>query len=533
MLGKNEKFLSTFGHGLTASDVDGKQVASGGLFSMIRASGEMDVLEKKIASRTAAGKSTARLDKKLGKAQQSITRIGSITKEGFNFLNTAETTLFDLQKAQVSGRGTPGMGVTGGRRSLNPNGSPKSVRDARGRFQAVYDPTGPGPYFSTATTDPLPKNSKVNVMRGPRGGYSAQVTLPSGQTQQRFISSQVGSQFFQGGAGYSGNLLASTAGGVVTQSMMGYMRGAQGKIRAGGLSGHALRAANVAVDDAVKVIGRMTDAGTGFRAGSGLQSVDDLASAVRSGAKDLYGTVDDVLAAQTRVAQAKGTAGRKLTTSSFGLSGRAKADQRAKRLDPKLVGKATGGDMVVLRGRTAAGMAPNAALADNIIAQNTAMAEGTASKVMLTKDVSDDVIRSLGAKEVGKDFLEKGFLKSYGVRGTAQAFMHGGSEARKLMINRGMGGAMRFANPILMASAVYDISKMASTAIIGGGARLARDAVKSMQGSINKPSFGMGFVDNEVAATSRARGVMAIQNSRLNARSALGSEGAMMAARFG
>jgi hypothetical protein len=54
-----------------------------------------------------------------------------------------------------------------------------------------------------------------------------------------------------------------------------------------------------------------------------------------------------------------------------------------------------------------------------------------------------------------------------------------------------------------------------------------------MQGSMNKPLFGAGFKDNEVAATSRSRGVMAIQNSRLNARSSLGSEGAMMAAHFG
>lgn len=54
-----------------------------------------------------------------------------------------------------------------------------------------------------------------------------------------------------------------------------------------------------------------------------------------------------------------------------------------------------------------------------------------------------------------------------------------------------------------------------------------------MQGTINKPLFGTGYVDNEVAASSRARGVMAIQNSRLNARSLLGSEASMMAAHFG
>jgi hypothetical protein len=45
--------------------------------------------------------------------------------------------------------------------------------------------------------------------------------------------------------------------------------------------------------------------------------------------------------------------------------------------------------------------------------------------------------------------------------------------------------------------------------------------------------FGMGYNDTEAAATSRARGVMAIQNSRLNARSMLGSEAGMMAAHFG
>ena len=516
---------------MTSADVGGQQAATGGMFSMVRASGEMDVLEKKIARRTAAGKSTGRLEKKLGKAQQSISRIGSITREGFDFFNTAETTLFDLQKSQVSLRGTPGMGATGGARSLSPTGYPLSVRDAKtGRFGAKYDPLS-RPYFSTVGKDALPGSSKVNVIRGKAGGYSAQVTLPNGKTQQRFISKDVGAQFFGGGVGYSGNVLASTAGGPLTQSMMGYMRGAQGYIRAGGLSGHALRTANVAVDDAVKVMEHMTSAGRGFRAGSGLQSIDDLASAVKSGAKDLYGTVDDILGAQTRVAEAGGKAGRTLTTDSFGVNSRTKAAQKAKRFNPN-IGKATGGDMVVVRGRSAAGMAPNAALADNVIVQNTAMAEGTASKVMLTKDVTDDAIRALGSKEIGKDILEKGFLKSYGLKNTMSAFKES-KEARKLILNSGMGGAMRFANPILTASAVYDISKMAATAIIGGGARLARDAVKSMQGSINKPSFGMGFVDNEVAATSRARGVMAIQNSRLNARSSLGSEGAMMAAKFG
>jgi len=69
--------------------------------------------------------------------------------------------------------------------------------------------------------------------------------------------------------------------------------------------------------------------------------------------------------------------------------------------------------------------------------------------------------------------------------------------------------------------------------VIKSGINFARDANKSLQGSINKPMFGMGYKDTEAAATSRARGVMAIQNSRLNARSMLGSEAAMMAAHYG
>lgn len=84
---------------------------------------------------------------------------------------------------------------------------------------------------------------------------------------------------------------------------------------------------------------------------------------------------------------------------------------------------------------------------------------------------------------------------------------------------------------------IFDIAKL--------GAALGRDLIfnpiangvkegfKSFTGQISKAPFGMGYVDNEVAATSRARGVMAIQNSRLNARSLLGSEGSMLHAHFG
>ncbi len=105
----------------------------------------------------------------------------------------------------------------------------------------------------------------------------------------------------------------------------------------------------------------------------------------------------------------------------------------------------------------------------------------------------------------------------------------------KLAARYGMAQASKAMGPINIvgtAAVVYDLGKMAASGIVSAG-NFAKEAVKSMQGSMRKPLFGMGYQDNEVAATSRSRGVMAIQNSRLNARSMLGAEAGMMAAHFG
>lgn len=120
---------------------------------------------------------------------------------------------------------------------------------------------------------------------------------------------------------------------------------------------------------------------------------------------------------------------------------------------------------------------------------------------------------------------------------SGQYLAQGGSKAVAAKF-AGMG-AMRAGGALLgpfsvlaTGQLIYDVTKGVGK-IAAAGVGFARDAVKSMQGTINKPMFGAGFRDNEVAATSRSRGVMAIQNSRLNARSLLGSEAAMMAAHFG
>ena len=137
------------------------------------------------------------------------------------------------------------------------------------------------------------------------------------------------------------------------------------------------------------------------------------------------------------------------------------------------------------------------------------------------------------AKAAGFDqATRKGMLlgtEKIGITRGVQIASKGGA---KFMAARGVQAAAKFAGPVGWVMLAYDVGKLAGQGV-ANGIDLAKDAVKSFQGSIYKPAFGMGYRDNETAATSRARGVMAIQNSRLNARSVLGSEAGMMAAHFG
>jgi hypothetical protein len=152
-----------------------------------------------------------------------------------------------------------------------------------------------------------------------------------------------------------------------------------------------------------------------------------------------------------------------------------------------------------------------------------------AIKQVLPAGATDDMAEKfLMSKLRGGDGIRAG-MKAHDV--TVKAIAQN-TAARNVMLTRGAGIALRTANVLGTASLAYDLGKMAGEVVVSG-INLARDAYKSVQGSINKPAFGMGYQDTEAAATSRARGVMAIQNSRLNARSVLGSEAGMMAAHFG
>jgi hypothetical protein len=90
----------------------------------------------------------------------------------------------------------------------------------------------------------------------------------------------------------------------------------------------------------------------------------------------------------------------------------------------------------------------------------------------------------------------------------------------------------RAAGPIGWALLARDVAVMTGK-VFSSAAKTAIDAGNSVKGSIDKPIMGMGFRDNMVASTSRQRGVMAISNSRLNMRSALGNEAAGIHAAWG
>jgi len=139
-------------------------------------------------------------------------------------------------------------------------------------------------------------------------------------------------------------------------------------------------------------------------------------------------------------------------------------------------------------------------------------------------------VGSKAGAEAAEVALEKGVFKTLGKKGVMKAVST--KEGAKVLGARALGMALPGINLVMMASLVYDLGQMAGE-VVKSGINLAKDANKSLQGSINKPLFGMGYKDTEAAATSRARGVMAIQNSRLNARSMLGSEASMMAAHYG
>ena len=122
------------------------------------------------------------------------------------------------------------------------------------------------------------------------------------------------------------------------------------------------------------------------------------------------------------------------------------------------------------------------------------------------------------------------------MRAAQHATHRGGGPAAGANLKLAGGAALRvgarFAGPIGWGLLARDVGRFAGRTT----ARTVSTAIAAV-GSYTSPTrtgiMQQSFTDNEVTRTSRARGVNAIQNSRLNSRSVLGNESAAMAAHFG
>jgi hypothetical protein len=173
-----------------------------------------------------------------------------------------------------------------------------------------------------------------------------------------------------------------------------------------------------------------------------------------------------------------------------------------------------------------------AALENNSKLLNTAVNRGASSGAYaFAPSMADDIVKARFGT-MATDIVGKGIIKSMGVKGAVQAAKAGGARVGLAVAGEAALAAIPGVNLIFAADMAYQLAKLAGKGV-KAGINFAKDGLKSMEGTMNNGVFGNGYQDNEVAATSRARGVMAIQNSRLNARSLLGSEASMMHAHFG
>ena len=163
---------------------------------------------------------------------------------------------------------------------------------------------------------------------------------------------------------------------------------------------------------------------------------------------------------------------------------------------------------------------------------NSALTRGNFAGGQFVSSLADDAVKArMGA--MATEIVDKGIIKSLGIKGAAKAAQYGGARVGLAVAGEIALKAVPGLNLIFAADMAYQLAKLAGKGV-AAGINFGKAGMKSMQGNMYNGLFNAGsYKDDEVRATSRARGVAAIQNSRLNARSLLGSEGAMMAAHFG
>jgi len=231
---------------------DDLEIMSGGFFAQLRAGNKQTILEKKIAARQAAGKDVTKLSKRLAQAQQYSIDAARFNNPGVDPFNTKQITLRELQAAQVNARTTTGKKAT----TALHFGSP-----------ATHRVGGPGlakeAYFMEGVDDASKRI--VNLSKTAGGGFEAVDELSGNRIS---LNNSVGSSLYGSQSpGYSANVLASQHRGQLTQRMHGYIQGATGYGRAGGLTGQALAGAQSAQRDMQMLMEIMEGRGTATRSG--------------------------------------------------------------------------------------------------------------------------------------------------------------------------------------------------------------------------------------------------------------------------
>jgi len=223
------------------------ELTSGGFLAYTRAGDQITGLERKIAARQAAGKDTTRLTRRLSTAQQSIKDVARYSNPGTDPFNTRQITLRQLQEAQVNARTTAGK---------------KARLSSSGMSRQTYFMEG----TENASNRVLTLTKKAPTTPGGAATFEAIDEL-SGRTIQ--VNNAIGSSLYgaESTPGRTANILASQHRGQLMQRMHGYMQGAKGYGRAGGLTGQALAGAQSAARDMQILMEAMEGKGVTTRAG--------------------------------------------------------------------------------------------------------------------------------------------------------------------------------------------------------------------------------------------------------------------------
>lgn len=149
----------------------------------------------------------------------------------------------------------------------------------------------------------------------------------------------------------------------------------------------------------------------------------------------------------------------------------------------------------------------------------------------VARDMFEKIGLDSGKKYTARQMASAGLKAAKGATGAATKLSVAAKGVRLVGARVGMLAipGVQVVGAALMAK---DLAKLATWSV-GKVAEVGADTMRAFQGDLKTGILQQSFKDTEATMTSRARGVQAIQNSRLNSRSILGNEAGSMHAHFG